>query len=79
MPAPTLEDVQQFIKTHELKPGTTHILTYDWNSLESHTMHAMGKALWDNHSIALYMLAYDATTNESPIQLFEVKRDADQP
>jgi len=79
MQTPTLEDVQQFIKTHELKPGSVHVLTFDVNTVTYRNIREIADALFRQHGIELYMLGYDAMTNEQPIQLFEVKRDADQP
>jgi hypothetical protein len=75
MAAPTQAEVEQFIKTHELKPGTIHILTFDVAAFEISTLIKMGREIYKRHGIALYMLGYDAASNESPLQLFEVKPD----
>ncbi len=74
MAAPTQAVVEQFMKSYELKPGSINVLTFDVNIIDRKTLRETADLLFQRHGIELYMLGYDALSNESPIQLFEVKR-----
>lgn len=72
----TVKEINKLVpqtETYALDPGTTHIVTYDYNCVSHAQMRALAEDL-QHRGIFIYLIGYDGIMLNNPIRFFEVKK-----